>query len=1261
MSSSPSPPSSPELNRQPGIPLADLDERPPAATPGPAASTKGDPPAASIPIWELFRFARKTDLVLIAVGTLAAAVHGALQPVFTLITGDIVNAFGDPNAELVRTVAERVVWFAVFGFICLVAAYLQTSSFMYTSYRQATRVRELYFRALLRQEAGWFDTQKEGSVTSRINADIILMQDAISEKFGALVQNAALFVSAFSIAFVHSWRMTLVVAGLLLPLLLLSGVVSGRVLRGLVAEGQHAHASAGAVAEEVFGAMRTVAAFGGEVRELSRYARALAPAVRTGERRAHINGLGMGFIYLVTYSLYGFAFWYGSGQVNRGRLDTGEVIIVFLTVMMASTAIGQVGPSLSSLAQGLGAAAGIFGILDRRPAIDNLSDEGLKPETVLGDLAFEDLHFAYPSRPESPVLRGLNLNVKAGTTVALVGHSGSCKSTLLQLLERFYDPASGAVKLDGVDVRRLSIRWLRGTLALVQQEPVLFSGSVSENVRFGKPGATDAEVEAACRLANAHDFVTRLPQGYASQVGERGSLLSGGQKQRIAIARALISNPKILLLDEATSALDTRSERVVQNALDRASKGRTTLVIAHRLSTIRHADLIVVVDEGVVVQQGTHEELMAAGGMYADLVLCQDMAEKAASISDPPGSDVAGALDDEDPDAIAPAEEDPSLDELLDVSPRSAGRKYQSSPVFRAYMQSRGDWHYILMAVLGAVLFGAIYALYAYFTAEMTETLNFKRGADLREAALLWGLVYLGLGIYAAVASYLMNVGQLVTAERVADRMRKRTFQAVVRQELAWFERPENATGALAARLSLFADNVQGSMVSWLTAIVVTLTTVVGSLILATVSCWRLGLVAMACMPFSLMCGYLSTMATARLNDKGRRAFELSGNCAVEAITSIRTVMALNRQEVFARRFSQALQGPMRACLRSSQLVGLGFGLVDPIFYFIFALAFWYGARNVEAGLCDFSQVIRGVFAVVFGSTTAGQIAALAPGYARARGSLVALFQVIDRQRAIDPLAGAGHGQEGRPTTQGYVEFREVHFAYPRRPNQLILRGVSFTAEPGQTVALVGTSGSGKSALIRLLERFYDPTAGQVLVDGVDVRDIPVADLRRGMGLVHQEPVLFAGTIRENILYGRPEATEEEVQEAAEAASAHAFIQALESGYDTDVGIRGGQLSGGQKQRVAIARAIVRKPSILLLDEATSALDSESEAIVQEALDRASKGRTTIVVAHRLATIRHADKIVVIDRGVVAQQGTHDELMAAGGVYSQLVNQQLAR
>ncbi|GJP35341.1 hypothetical protein CLOM_g19843 [Closterium sp. NIES-68] len=591
---------------------------------------KKEPDAPPVYYWQLFKFADKWDILLMVVGSVCAVGLGMAMPMISLLFGELTNAFGQNSSDVnklmdaVTSVALKFLYLAIGA---AVAAYLEMACWMTTGERQAARVRARYLAAVLRQDIGFFDRSlSTGEVIGHMSGDIVLVQDAMGEKVGIFLRFMAQFVGGFVVAFIAGWQLTLVMLAVL-PLLAAAGAAMTVIVSKSSNKGQEAYASAGTIVEECVSAIRTVAAFTGEHRAVQQYTVKLNKAFREGMKQSVGAAAGIGFTVLIMFSSYALALWYGSKLIADASYDGGDVFTVLFGVLIGGMSLGQAAPNVSAFASGQAAAGKIFEVLERQPVIDSGSAEGEQPAECEGAVELREVTFAYPARPDVPIFQGLSLAVPAGRTMALVGESGSGKSTVVALVERFYDPQSGAVLLDGRSIAALNLRWLRRHMGLVSQEPALFGTSIRQNIAYGKEGATEAEIQEAARLANIHDFIASLPDGYETQVGERGTQLSGGQKQRVAIARAILRNPRVLLLDEATSALDAESEKLVQAALDALMGARTTLVVAHRLSTVRRAHQIAVLQRGQVVQTGSHDELMALPeGAYAQLVRLQQLA-----------------------------------------------------------------------------------------------------------------------------------------------------------------------------------------------------------------------------------------------------------------------------------------------------------------------------------------------------------------------------------------------------------------------------------------------------------------------------------------------------------------------------------------------------------------------------------------------------------------------------------------------------------
>ncbi|KAK8461544.1 hypothetical protein SEVIR_1G054700v4 [Setaria viridis] len=800
-------------------------------------------------------------------------------------------------------------------------------------------------------------------------------------------------------------------------------------------------------------------------------------------------------------------------------------------------------------------------------------------------------------------------------------------------------------------------------MGLVSQEPALFATSIRENILFGKEDATEEEVVAAAKAANAHNFISQLPQGYDTQVGERGIQMSGGQKQRIAIARAILKSPKILLLDEATSALDTESERVVQEALDLASVGRTTIVIAHRLSTIRNADMIAVMQYGEVKELGSHDELIAnENGLYTSLVHLQQTRDsrEANEVGGTGSTSAAGQSSSHSMSRRFSAASRSSSGRSMgdEENDNSTDKPKLPLPSFRRLlMLNAPEWKQALMGSFSAIVFGGIQPAYAYAMGSMISIYFLTDHNEIKDKTRTYALIFVGL----AVLSFLINIGQHYNfgamGEYLTKRVREQMLAKILTFEIGWFDRDENSSGAICSQLAKDANVVRSLVGDRMALVIQTVSAVLIACTMGLVIAWRLALVMIAVQPLIIVCFYARRVLLKSMSKKSIQAQSESSKLAAEAVSNLRTITAFSSQERILRLFDQAQDGPRKESIRQSWFAGLGLGTSMSLMTCTWALDFWYGGKLMAEHHITAKALFQTFMILVSTGRVIADAGSMTTDLAKGADAVASVFAVLDRETEIDPDNPEGHKPE---KLKGEVDIRGVDFAYPSRPDVIIFKGFSLSIQPGKSTALVGQSGSGKSTIIGLIERFYDPLRGVVKIDGRDIKTYNLRALRRHIGLVSQEPTLFAGTIRENIVYGTETATEAEIENAARSANAHDFISNLKDGYDTWCGERGVQLSGGQKQRIAIARAILKNPAILLLDEATSALDSQSEKVVQEALDRVMVGRTSIVVAHRLSTIQNCDQITVLEKGIIVEKGTHASLMAKGpsGTYFGLVSLQ---
>ncbi|KAF7542542.1 hypothetical protein G7Z17_g11483 [Cylindrodendrum hubeiense] len=1240
----------------------------------------------------LYRYASRNDIIIIFISSICAIGAGAALPLMTVIFGNLQGIFQDyftglkTYHEFTDELVHFVLYFIYLAIGEFVTTYICTVGFIYTGEHISAKIREHYLESCMRQNIGFFDKLGAGEVTTRITSDTNLIQDGISEKVSLTLAAIATFVSAFVIGFIQYWKLTLILFSTVIALLLNMGGGSAFILR-YNKQNLEAYAVGGSLADEVISSIRNAVAFGTQDRLAKQYDNHLRKAEYFGFRVKCTLSCMIAGMMLVLYLNYGLAFWQGSKFLVDGDVPLSKVLTILMSVMIGAFNLGNVAPNMQAFTNAVAAAAKIFNTIDRVSPLNPTDDEGEKLDHLEGTIRLANIKHIYPSRPDVVVMNDVSLEIPAGKTTALVGASGSGKSTIVGLVERFYDPVEGNVYLDGHDISKLNLRWMRQQMALVSQEPTLFGTTIYHNIRHGLIGTAheneseekqrELVIEAA-KKANAHDFVSALPEGYETNVGERGFLLSGGQKQRIAIARAVVSDPKILLLDEATSALDTKSEGVVQAALEVASEGRTTITIAHRLSTIRDAHNIVVMTEGRIVEQGTHNELLEKRGAYFNLVSAQNIAaaeeltaEEQAEIDAEETlirkmSTKDGVVADPDDDIAAKLNRTTTSKSVSSIALH--GRKPEEEHKYSLWTLVKliasfnsPEWKFMIIGLVFSAICGGGNPTQAVFFAKEIVILSVpvtpENRHQMKKDSDFWSAMYVMLAFVQFLAFVTQGVLFAKCSERLIHRVRDRAFRTMLRQDVAFFDKDENTAGALTSFLSTETTHVAGLSGVTLGTVLMVLTTLISACALALAVGWKLSLVCISTIPVLLGTGFFRFWMLAHFQRRSKAAYDSSATFASEAISAIRTVASLTREHDILGQYKQSLAEQQRRSLISVMRSSLLYAASQSLIFLCFALGFWYGGTLIAKYEYGMFQFFLCFMAIIFGAQSAGTIFSFAPDMGKAYQAAGELKKLFDRQPVVDTWSN-----DGTPLkeVEGTLEFRDVHFRYPTRPEQPVLRGLNLTVRPGQYVALVGASGCGKSTTIALLERFYDPLSGGVYIDGHEISGLNVNDYRSHIALVSQEPTLYQGSIRENIILGTSDENvpDSAIEFACREANIYDFIVSLPDGFNTVVGSKGALLSGGQKQRIAIARALIRDPKILLLDEATSALDSESEHVVQAALDKAAKGRTTIAVAHRLSTIQKADVIYVFDQGRIVEQGTHSELMKKNGRYAELVNLQ---
>ncbi|CAH2034119.1 unnamed protein product [Thlaspi arvense] len=1181
----------------------------------------------SVSLLGLFSAADKVDCFLMFLGSLGTCIHGGTLPLFFVFFAKMLDSLGslstDPKAISSR-VSQNALYLVYLGLVNLVSAWMGVACWMQTGERQTARLRMNYLKSILAKDITFFDTEaRDSNFVFHISSDAILVQDAIGDKTGHVLRYLCQFIAGFVIGFLSVWQLTLLTLAVV-PLIAI---------------------------------VKTVYAFVGEEKAVNSYSNSLKKTLKLGKRGGLAKGLGVGLTYGLLFCAWAFLFWYASLLVRHGKTNGAKAFTTIINVIYSGFSLGQAAPSLSAISKGRVAAENIFRMIGNNDLeCSERLDDGTTLQNVAGKIEFHQVSFAYPSRPNM-VFENLSFTVRSGKTFAFVGPSGSGKSTIISMVQRFYEPKSGEILLDGNNIKSLKLKWLREQMGLVSQEPALFATTISSNILVGKENANMDQIIEAAKAANADSFIKSLPDGYDTQVGEGGTQLSGGQKQRIAIARAVLRNPKILLLDEATSALDAESEKIVQQALDNVMKERTTIVVAHRLSTIRNVDKIVVLRNGQVMETGSHSELISRGGDYASLVNCQETEpqENPRSIMLGTCKSQAGSFSLR---RVSSSRRTSSFREDQEKTEKDSNGKglSSSSMIWELIKLNAPEWPYALLGSIGAVLAGSQPALFSMGIAYVLSTFYSPFPTLIKREVEKVAMVFVGVGIVSPPIHLLQHYFYTLMGERLTSRVRLSFFSAALTNEIGWFDLDENSTGSLTSILAADATLVRSALADRLSTIVQNLSLTVTALALAFIYSWRVAAVVTACFPLLIAAPFTEQLFLKGFGGDYTKAYSRATSVAREAIGNIRTVAAFGAENQISEQFACELRKPTKNAFLRGHISGFGYGLSQFLAYCSYALGLWYISVLIEHKETNFADSIKSFMILLVTAYAVAETLALTPDIVKGTQALRSVFRVLHKETEISP-----DQPNSRLVTQikGDIELKNVSFAYPTRPEIAIFQNLYLRVSAGKSLAIVGTSGSGKSTVIRLIMRFYDATNGKLCIDGQDIKTLNLRSLRKKLALVQQEPALFSTTIHENIKYGNENASEAEIIEAAKAANAHEFISRMEQGYQTHVGEQGVQLSGGQKQRVAIARAVLKDPSVLLLDEATSALDTSSEKLVQEALDKLMKGRTTVLVAHRLSTIRKADTIAVLHKGRVVEKGTHRELVSiSDGIYKQLTSLQ---
>ncbi|KAH6600525.1 hypothetical protein BASA50_002225 [Batrachochytrium salamandrivorans] len=1243
--------------------------------------------------------------------------EGTIQPLRNLLLGQFTSIFSvyataQKHAAGMNTTigytdtvtdedtavfASSLHWLLMYALTLAFSSWLlsfaQSFVFKLIAQKQVQILRTRYMNALLHSSSNWRESNPSQQLVQTISSDINHIEAVFSEKLPWVLRNLVVFLVGLYLAFRSSIQLSLAVlavfpiVGMVLGFMHHNSAVFDKKLRD-------SYRSAGQIAHEVLISIKTVMAFNRQSHEYNRYVKHLADACSVHQSKCVFDGFGWGTYSCTMFLAFAVSFYVGGRLVAANSITPGDALNSFSQIAVGITSLGNIGQASRDFQHGVHLLQLLADqIWELETQVD--PDSGIEPALFIGKIEFRDVWFRYPSRINRWILQGLNLIIQPGNHVALVGPSGCGKSTMLHLLTGLYRPNSGVVLLDGIDVTTISTKWIRRHMGISSQSSDVFDGSIHDNISLGTHGSVKdtprSLVELACGISEAATFIGDLPSGYDTVISSVHTSLSGGQIQRLAIARAYIGSMSgMLILDEATSALDSSTEKLVLDSLVEARRSQTTLCVSHRVASLSIFSRIVVFKDGVVAEDGTFEELCKPHTIFRGL-LDTHHSDTSSIVS---GTTTKGAS----PDAVAKIGSDlkpveasmthVNLEKKLQSAVSPSHTKVDSSQdgprglildllarateftlfFYRVVMETKKELRYLIVGYIGSTLEGLQSPLQGYVIGKVVAGYALPTAAEVTTSTSFWSLMIILIGAGSLVAAVMNAVGFGYAASRNMYTLRGRIFRHVLYQDMTFFNNPTFSPTNLeivlldaTERIGTVSGNLPADMLRSIVNLAV-------GVYIGVSSSWAMSILMLAPIPVIFAIGAVQAQLLARFSDEYQKKLENSARFTAEIVTKLHTISLLSKEGHFLTRYCSILND-FTACNTKNQFaVSFGQGMLESMTIFIFSLGLYSGGTLMLWGWATNEQVLVSLLTLSLTAISLGNLSnsisyALGPASVAVRG----IFDILDREPRIHTCDLKTTTQPDSANTSSQftgVHIKNVTFSFDRPDLKQplddvapVLFDIDISIAPGQKVALVGPTGSGKSSILSLVQRLYDPQHGSILFNGVDIQQWDTALLRSRIGIVPQFPDMFDQSVRYNIAYGCPGARMDDIERAARLASAHDFITALPDGYDTRVGEQASLLSGGQRQRLAIARIYLMQPSLIILDEATSALDVKNEVAVIDTLEAFAKdsGKGVLVVTHRLDTIRDANCIHVLNHGRVVASGTHSELMRSSQIYMSLV------